>query len=159
MLTLADEKTARTMPAHFLLTTEVNRPEDLEYADFLLSDQPKARLALDLLLGTQGWRRFAPQDPAQPREAPRDDADRLLVILGRSSPRVTELAQKETEQLRGNSTTVKNLCRRRPRKRLRRWLRCRENPLSRLRKPGSRSIRIGSIALDPWARQSWACCC
>ena len=100
VLTLADEKTARTMPAHFLLTTEVNRPEDLEYADFLLSDQPKARLALDLLLGTQGWRRFAPQDPAQPREAPRDDADRLLVILGRSSPRVTELAQKETEQLR-----------------------------------------------------------
>ena len=35
-LTMADEKTARTMPTHFLLTTEVRKPEDLEHADFLL---------------------------------------------------------------------------------------------------------------------------
>src|SRR5262249_17869754 len=34
VLTLADEKTARSMPTHFLLTSEVRRPEDLEYADF-----------------------------------------------------------------------------------------------------------------------------
>jgi len=56
---MADEKTARAMPTHFLMTTEVRKPEDLEYADFLLGKHPKAAVALDLLLGTQGWRRFA----------------------------------------------------------------------------------------------------
>ncbi len=59
----ADEKAARTMPTHFLLTTEVRNPEDLEYADFLLGDHPQAAQSLDLLLGCQGWRRFAEQDP------------------------------------------------------------------------------------------------
>ena len=63
VLKLADEKTARTMPTHFLLTTEVRNPEDLENADVLLGTHPKAALALDLLLGSQGWRRFAEQDP------------------------------------------------------------------------------------------------
>ena len=89
MLTLADEKTARSMPTHFLLTTEVRRPEDLEYADFLLGPQPKAAQALDLLLGTQGWRRFAEQDPGQFREQhhDKDEAERLLVTIGQSAPR------------------------------------------------------------------------
>lgn len=64
VLKLADEKTARTMPTHFLLTTEVKQPEDLEHADFFLSADPKAAQALDLLLGVQGWRRFAEQNPA-----------------------------------------------------------------------------------------------
>jgi len=41
----------------------VRNPEELEYADVLLGDHPKAGIALDLLLGTQGWRRFAEQDP------------------------------------------------------------------------------------------------
>ncbi|MSQ93029.1 MAG: hypothetical protein EXR98_00565 [Gemmataceae bacterium] len=63
LLKHADEKTGRSMPTHFLLTTEVRNPEDLEYADFLLGDHPQASQALDLLLGCQGWRRFAEQDP------------------------------------------------------------------------------------------------
>ena len=58
VVTMADEKTFRTMPTHFLLTSEVQRPEDLEHADVLLGSHPKAAAALDLLLGTQGWRRF-----------------------------------------------------------------------------------------------------
>jgi hypothetical protein len=86
LLKLADEKTARSMPAHFFLTTEVKKPEDLEYADFLLSDHPKAAAALDLLLGTQGWRRFAEQDPAQFRQNQKEDADRLLLACGWSAP-------------------------------------------------------------------------
>src|SRR5262249_14299582 len=53
VLTMADEKTARTMPTHYLLTTEVRRADDLEYADFLVGGHPKASQALDLLLGTQ----------------------------------------------------------------------------------------------------------
>ena len=76
VLKLADDRTARQMPTHFLLTREVQKPEDLENADFLLGDHPQAKVAVDLLLGTQGWRRFAEQDPdnfrnRQPVEAPR----------------------------------------------------------------------------------------
>lgn len=75
VVTLADEKRARTMPTHFLLGEEVLHPEDLEYSDFLLTANPLAKKAMDLLLGTQGWRRFAEQDPAKfqadhPVEAP-----------------------------------------------------------------------------------------
>lgn len=75
VVTLADEKTARSMPTHFLLGEEVLHPEDLEYADFLLTPHPLARKGMDLLLGTQGWRRFAEQDPSKfqaqhPVEAP-----------------------------------------------------------------------------------------
>src|SRR5262249_26676771 len=54
VITLADEKTFRSMPTHFLVTSEVRRPEDLEHADVLLGSHPKAAQALDLLLGTQG---------------------------------------------------------------------------------------------------------
>ena len=46
------------MPTHFFLMNEIDKPDDLEKADFYLSDDPKAAAALDLLLGTQGWRRF-----------------------------------------------------------------------------------------------------
>ncbi|MCI0464749.1 MAG: hypothetical protein L0Z62_48110 [Gemmataceae bacterium] len=90
VLKLADDKTLRSMPAHFLLTAEVRRPEDLEYADFLLTAHPKAEAALDLLLGTQGWRRFAEQeDPVQfrqrqPEESDRQQADRLVMASGRA---------------------------------------------------------------------------
>ena len=87
VVTMADEKTARSMPTHFLLTTEVRRPEDLEYADFLLGTQAKAKDALDLLLGTQGWRRFAEQNPEQFRKEHNGDpaAERLLFAMGNSA--------------------------------------------------------------------------
>jgi hypothetical protein len=113
-LTLADEKTARTMPTHFLLTTEIRRAEDLEHADFLLEPTAKAATALDLLLGTQGWRRFAEQDPAHFRERLRAEAqrlpdeerkrseeegERLLVMIGQSSPRTTNFDQQKIDQV------------------------------------------------------------
>lgn len=44
--------------AHFYLASDVQGGEDLEDADFLLKDTSEARQALDLYLGTQGWRRF-----------------------------------------------------------------------------------------------------
>jgi hypothetical protein len=99
VIKLADDKTLRTMPTHFLLTTEVRRPEDLEYADFLLGSHPHAADALDLLLGTQGWRRFAEQDPTQFRNREKEDADRLLVTIGQSQPQTTDLTQKELEKV------------------------------------------------------------
>ncbi len=87
VLTMADEKTARLLPTHFLLCGEVRKPDDLEHADFLLTDHPKAAVALDLLLGTQGWRRFAEQAPESFRQrVPAEDADRLLIVMGAKSP-------------------------------------------------------------------------
>ncbi len=96
VLSLANDRIAHSMPAHFLLAVEANRPNDLENADILLSSQPGAAAALDLLLGTQGWRAYVAPDwswlcrsPAYwlrigleqllaPSEAP-SDANRLLV--------------------------------------------------------------------------------
>ena len=87
VLTMADEKTERQMPTHFLLGGEVRNPAELEHADFLLTDHPKAEQTLDLLLGTQGWRRFAEQAPGRFRQrAPAEDADRLLVAMGADQP-------------------------------------------------------------------------
>jgi A-macroglobulin TED domain/Alpha-2-macroglobulin family len=102
ILTLADEKTYRQMPTHFLLTSEVRKPEDLEYADFLLGPQAKAMEALDLLLGVQGWRRFAQQDPAKFREKnviDKEEAESLLVMEGQS-PRKTDGAEEEIDAIR-----------------------------------------------------------
>jgi anti-sigma factor RsiW len=100
VLTLADEKTARTMPTHFYLMTEVRGSEDLEHADFLLDDSPLGGRALDLLLGTQGWRRFAEQqDPAafekeQPKRL-KKDAERLVLATGRTNYPKAHFAQPE----------------------------------------------------------------
>lgn len=82
ILTLADEKTARAMPTHFLLTSEVRKPDELEHADFLLTNHPDAPKALDLLLGTQGWRRFAEQDPEAFRKKEPAAAPELLARQG-----------------------------------------------------------------------------
>ncbi|HLJ98059.1 MAG TPA: MG2 domain-containing protein [Gemmataceae bacterium] len=54
-----------TLSAYFTLTSELQRPEDLEEAEVLLGDTPEAARGLDLFLGTQGWRRFVePEDQA-----------------------------------------------------------------------------------------------
>jgi hypothetical protein len=92
LLNLADERTARTMPTHFLLTSEVRNAEDLEFSDVLLSEHARAPEALDLLLGTQGWRRFLESDPnqlknldgkrAQELRCQAQDVDRLRVASG-----------------------------------------------------------------------------
>jgi hypothetical protein len=49
--------TEPSLPAFFFLTSQLQHPEDLERADLLLNDTPQAARALDLYLGTQGWRR------------------------------------------------------------------------------------------------------
>jgi hypothetical protein len=89
--------THRSLPAHFYLAGEVRSPDELEHADFLLSDHPAAGRSLDLVLGTQGWRRFAEQAPAQFRAKSPADADHLFaatgtvpVSLGRQNPAFDE---------------------------------------------------------------------
>jgi len=99
VLTMADEKTGRLMPTHFLLASEVKKPEDLEHADFLLGDQPQAAVALDLLLGTQGWRRFAEQTPASPKPAFKEEIDRLMVSNGQRSQAPVETLRQELDKV------------------------------------------------------------
>ena len=76
------------LASQFLLTHELDRPEDLEHADFYLSEDPKAAAALDLLLGTQGWRRFVEKSWEQlAREGePADRLARLVALHGPSQP-------------------------------------------------------------------------
>ncbi|HYT92314.1 MAG TPA: hypothetical protein VEL76_26610, partial [Gemmataceae bacterium] len=99
VLKLADEKTARSMPTHFFLTTEVRQPEDLEYADFLVGPHPKATAALDLLLGTQGWRRFAEQKKPGDLREEKQNAERLLVATGQTAPEERNLAQLQLRKV------------------------------------------------------------
>jgi hypothetical protein len=99
VITLADDKTLRTMPTHFLLTTEVHHPEDLEYADFLLGPHPQAAEALDLLLGTQGWRRFAEQTPKKFRNEQKEEAERLLATLGQSQTKSIDLMHHKWQRI------------------------------------------------------------
>jgi hypothetical protein len=107
VVTMADEKTARAMPTHFYLTTEVKKPEDLEYADFLIGSHPRAATALDLMLGTQGWRRFAEQNPLKFREKHKEDAERLLATIGQErllmamgqSPPPVDFEKEQTQKI------------------------------------------------------------
>jgi len=87
LLSLADDHTP-SMTTHFLLTTEVDKPEDLEDADFFLSDDADAAVALDLLLGTQGWRRFVEKTLDELKEEGRQDEqlERLVAMGGAATP-------------------------------------------------------------------------
>jgi hypothetical protein len=94
LLKLADDDSPG-MSTHFYLTSEVEKPEDLEKADFYVSDDEKADEALDLLLGTQGWRRFVERsleelhqkakEAGQPAK-PEEPIERLLALGGAALP-------------------------------------------------------------------------
>ncbi|HEX3147192.1 MAG TPA: alpha-2-macroglobulin family protein [Gemmataceae bacterium] len=99
VIAMADNKTDRLMPTHFLLAGDVRNPGDLEHADFLLTDHPKAGVALDLLLGTQGWRRFAEQNVLPVDPAERQDVQRLLVANGKRTGAAVELFRLEEQRL------------------------------------------------------------
>jgi hypothetical protein len=86
VLTVADDRTERSLPTHFLLAGEVRRPEQLEHADFLLTRHPRAAEALDLLLGTQGWRRFAEQAAPLARAAAGPKAEPPAAFLAGAGP-------------------------------------------------------------------------
>jgi len=76
------------MPTYFLLTSEIEKPEDLENADFYLSDTAEAKAALDLLLGCQGWRRFAEKTLRELKQQGRDNEQvvRLAALGAQSQP-------------------------------------------------------------------------
>jgi hypothetical protein len=94
-----------SLAADLLLAGPLSSPDDLENADFYLSDDPKAALALDLLLGTRGGR--------QPGEAPppgdegpsgTPDGGHWLVQAGSAAPpavadNLGEIRQRYEESL------------------------------------------------------------
>src|SRR5262249_28099934 len=88
----------------------------VEYADFLVGQHRKAAAALALLLGTQGWRRFGEQSaerfrerlaeqtknlPAAERLLREEEAERLLVLIGQSTPKTTDFDQEEIDKAVG----------------------------------------------------------
>ncbi len=77
-----------TMSSHFWLTSEVEYPQDLEDANFLLESTPEAEVALDLLLGTQGWRRFAKRSITELRsaDAESEKLDHLVKLPAEATP-------------------------------------------------------------------------
>ena len=71
-----------SLPTHFRLGSEIASPQTLEDADFYLSDAPESEIALDLLLGTQGWRRFAWRGESADLNANREELrSRLMKLL------------------------------------------------------------------------------
>jgi len=99
VITMADNKTDRLMPTHFLLSGDVKHPAELEHADFLLTDHPQAAIALDLLLGTQGWRRFVEQTGSPAHVADKAEVERLLVAHGQRTAAPLELYKLEEQRV------------------------------------------------------------
>ena len=102
LLNLADDKSA-TMNTYYFLATEIEKPEDVEDANFFLTADPKAPSALDLLLGVQGWRRFVGMPSAEfafagmPGEAIPPGAEAQLNGMG--SDMLPEEQAKQAEQV------------------------------------------------------------
>jgi hypothetical protein len=76
-----DPSLEQSMPAFFYLLSEVGQARDLDNADVLLAPGDQARRALDLFLGTHGWRRFVPATAPAEKAAwfHRDNRDALLL--------------------------------------------------------------------------------
>ncbi len=104
-----DEIERPQMETHFLLTSEVEKPEDLEHANFYLNAGEEASESLDLLLGTQGWRRFVSGSSAQPSVAFREQLIRLLELdgdAGASMPKQFDNSNGFAEQWLGYREAV-----------------------------------------------------
>ena len=84
-----------SVPAYFHLTSELQQPEALEHADILLGDSAEAATALDLFLGTQGWRRFAEAADKEPATATAGSIPRARDLAVPSIIKLDNLEQVE----------------------------------------------------------------
>lgn len=96
-------KKDRLATTHFLLAGEISTPDAMEYADFLLTDHPKAAESLDLVLATQGWRRLVEQFPpklAPPRrETPTEDQSKFLIANGQHPTQAESMVARDRRKL------------------------------------------------------------
>lgn len=104
-LALAGENAA-TLPGHMLLATEIDNPQELDDPDRYLAESREAAVALDLLLGTQGRRRFPQESLPGLDQARGDDGplNRLAALGARAHPpamfdNLMELQQQYKENL------------------------------------------------------------
>ena len=72
------EALSPSLPADLLLLGDIDDPQNLEDADFLLAQDAPAEAALDLVLGTHGWRRFVASAVAGNDDARKPTAASLL---------------------------------------------------------------------------------
>ncbi len=105
VISMADDKAERLLPTHFLLAGELQKPEQLEHADFILTQHPKAAETLDLLLGTQGWRRFAEVNGRFQSSSVSDtEKTRFWIANGKLQP-MTESVQPDRLTAKGLEAT------------------------------------------------------
>jgi hypothetical protein len=93
----------QSMPAFFYLLSDVGQARDLDNADVLMAPGDQARRALDLFLGTHGWRHFVPAKA--PGEVPgwfyRDNRDDLLATRAKAIARArADLAALQAQSAR-----------------------------------------------------------
>lgn len=101
VLSFADDKTAHLLARLYL---EAEMPgQEIEEPNFYFSDDPKAPHAIDLVLGTQGWRRFAWQQvlaPPPPPPAPAPGAVErvpMAAAVPEMAPAPADMAAKKAE--------------------------------------------------------------
>jgi uncharacterized protein YfaS (alpha-2-macroglobulin family) len=88
---------APALPVMVLLEPEVHELADAHV--YLDAQNPKAALAMDLLLGTQGWRRFAVMNAAQLIQSHGDQGRRALAL--RIAARIERVRDLEFQGLAG----------------------------------------------------------
>ncbi|MEC8475002.1 MAG: hypothetical protein VXZ38_10145, partial [Planctomycetota bacterium] len=96
-LSLNQNKQA-SLNTKFMLLSEVKEASDLENADFYLGPSREAEQRLDLLLGTQGWRRFVTWDETSPSEEFKALIVKLLDLNGMDSMD-TEIADNQDNSI------------------------------------------------------------
>ena len=92
--------------AHFLLTSEIENPRDLDDVAFYLSGASEANAALDLLLGVQASRRSTDETPENPRDVAGDQPHPPAMF-----DNLIELQERYTESLaayRAHQTRTSN---------------------------------------------------
>lgn len=96
-----------------LLKGDLEHPEELEDADFYLSDQPETAQALDLLLATEGWRRLEVAKDSlaftERESVPNmmgDLGDRVTPIAASEIPLMIDNRDQIAQQLASNSISL-----------------------------------------------------
>jgi hypothetical protein len=102
--TIDKRERAPRLPVQALLGAEV---KELRDAHVYLAGDAQAALRTDLLLGTQGWRRFAFVDPAKFAQTEGDAAKRALALRQPEPPRPDIGAQFGLERARGGEPPPK----------------------------------------------------